>query len=1267
MKAKEVYPANINAIQIDQSDRGEFRYASSKLHNRCSVSGPARDMIGPPNLMLTTSTEGYSSKVSMVKVFRPVRPTTRSSVEPLGFRLSRKFDIPSFRRGRVTEVATLYKRKDQKVLPVNQARITGEGPGGEARWKKGVMEKEEMLLQGRPPSKWDKWLIPRIATTPEGTRLTPDRRATLHIGSELQPAEVDVLMRVLLNREMALSWEFREIGCIKPEVAPPQEIDTVPHEPWCAPNFPIPKALHKTVCDMLRERLDRGILEYCNGPYRNPWFLVKKHDGKYRMINAAMNINRVTRKDANLPPSPDEFAEDFAGMQIGSFIDFFSGYDQLTLAPVSRDMTAIHTPLGLLRQTTVLQGATNSVSQFVRVVTKILEEHIPNRARPFVDDIGVKGPKERYNNDEVPGLPGIRRFVMEHLQNLDQVLADLERAGATISAIKSKFGVSGMKVVGYVCDSDGRHPEAMKVAKIIEWRHCRSVTEARAFIGVCVYYRIWIPEFASIARPIFRLFQSGTPFDWGMPQILAMEKLKEALTTAPALMPISYEADAGEIIMAVDASLDGWGGILMQLDKEKKRHPSRYESGLWNEAERKYDAGKRECRGLLKMLKKVRHYLYGVRFVIETDAKTLVAQLNRSASDVPGALVTRWLAWIALFDFDVRHVSGKKHTAADGLSRRPATILEEEQPLEDDIDEFIAAELWSVQVVSPSTDLRPSLMSTGVYPFGFGDIQEEGEIALADEAVGVGERTQGKQLEAGYSVSSQQYADFLTTLKRPDEMDSKEFRQFKAEAMKYIVQDSHLFRRASKNVPLRRVVDATADRQLILKSLHEESGHRGQEGTYRRVADRYWWKDLYKDAVKHVQTCEECQKRDPGRKEEALHPTWVSSMWKKAAIDLVHLPKCQGYSYLAVLREDLSGWVEAKPLRNKEAKTVATFLWEVICRFGIFGQLTVDGGGEFQDVVSLLTRKYGIHRVQVSAYHPQANGMVERGHKPIVDALAKLEASGKGHWVENLNLVLFADRASVKVTTGVSPMRMNYGYEPLLPIETQVSSRNYLEWSKARTTAELLELRALQFDRRDTDLAEAQDRLRRRREEGKEYFDDTHRIRVEELKEGDLVLLHNSQRQKDMSRLNKLSFKWLGPYRIRQANPLRGSFALAEVDGAELGGTVAGNRLKKFYPRSGEFSVTRQMDPDGDRQDQQNEDEELDVTEMPPTQRDRSRRAAAAVESEDDASVLPSLRGNIQRQRSVSLNTQGTSIVEVEGEELRQWLHRARPRIEVRV
>ena len=362
---------------------------------------------------------------------------------------------------------------------------------------------------------------------------------------------------------MALAWDFSDVGRIRPEVTPPLKIDTVDHEPWHAASFPVAKSLKKVVNDMLRERMRNGILEPCHGPYRNPWFLVKKKNGKYRLINSATNINRVTIKDANLPPSPDQFAEEFAGRAIGSYLDFFSGYDQLELDQRSRDLTAIMTDLGLLRQCTLLQGATNSVAQFVRVVTKILQDLIPHIALPFLDDIGVKGPRTRYDEEEVLELPGARRFVLEHIQNLDAVLADLERAGATISAEKSMFGMKGLRIVGYVCDDKGRHPDSAKVLKILSWADCKDVVEVRAFIGICVYYRIWIQSFATVSAPIYGLLKRGVPFHWGTEQEEAMESLKEALTTAPALMPINYEPGAGTIIAAFDASGTGWGAVLM--------------------------------------------------------------------------------------------------------------------------------------------------------------------------------------------------------------------------------------------------------------------------------------------------------------------------------------------------------------------------------------------------------------------------------------------------------------------------------------------------------------------------------------------------------------------------------------------------------------------------------------------------------------------------------------------------------------------------------
>jgi hypothetical protein len=67
--------------------------------------------------------------------------------------------------------------------------------------------------------------------------------------------------------------------------------------------------------------------------------------------------------------------------------------------------------------------------------------------------------------------------------------------------------MDGFRIVGFLCDSSGRHPEAETVIKILNWPDCESVSEARGFIGICVYYRIWIKNFTAIVQPIFILFR----------------------------------------------------------------------------------------------------------------------------------------------------------------------------------------------------------------------------------------------------------------------------------------------------------------------------------------------------------------------------------------------------------------------------------------------------------------------------------------------------------------------------------------------------------------------------------------------------------------------------------------------------------------------------------------------------------------------------------------------------------------------------------------
>ena len=209
------------------------------------------------------------------------------------------------------------------------------------------------------------------------------------------------------------------------------------------------------------------VIEPCHGLYQNPWYLVQKNTlEKYWLVNVAVELNQITIQNANLPPSANEFFGEFTGCTISSLINFFSGYNQVELDKESRDLTGFMTPLGLMRMTMLAQGATNLVTQFVRIVPKILASYLRDQAKPFLDDVGVKGPKTMYNNEEF--APGIREYVVEHIQNLDKVLADLEQAKVTIAGAISQFCQAGIKIIGYICNADGCHPDISKVLKILD-------------------------------------------------------------------------------------------------------------------------------------------------------------------------------------------------------------------------------------------------------------------------------------------------------------------------------------------------------------------------------------------------------------------------------------------------------------------------------------------------------------------------------------------------------------------------------------------------------------------------------------------------------------------------------------------------------------------------------------------------------------------------------------------------------------------------------
>ncbi len=89
--------------------------------------------------------------------------------------------------------------------------------------------------------------------------------------------------------------------------------------------------------------------------YRNPYFLIKKkEENKYRLINNAVEINRIIIRDGNLSLIINEFSKKFGNYIITSFINFFSSYNQVKFNERSKNLTSFYILIRFYKMTTLL-------------------------------------------------------------------------------------------------------------------------------------------------------------------------------------------------------------------------------------------------------------------------------------------------------------------------------------------------------------------------------------------------------------------------------------------------------------------------------------------------------------------------------------------------------------------------------------------------------------------------------------------------------------------------------------------------------------------------------------------------------------------------------------------------------------------------------------------------------------------------------------------------------------------------------------------------
>ena len=986
------------------------------------------------------------------------------------------------------------------------------------------------------------------------------------IGKDLLlPQEIKLAEWIVGEHNAAFAWTDDERGAFDPKYFAPIEIPHISHIPWVLKQGPIPRGILNEVIKIIEDKWRSGVYEPSSSSYNSRWFCVFKKDGKsLRLVHSLEPLNAVTVRNAAMPPYTEVVAEDFAGRSVYTTLDLYVSFDQRQLHEKSRDMTTFNTPLGSFRLTVLPMGWTNSPAVLQGDITHILRPEIPHWTQPFADDVPIKGPKTRYELSDgsfetIPGNPGIRRFVWEHLESVHRIIQRVESYGATFSGKKAFIGVPRADILGHVCTYEGRIADPSRVQAIQDWPVPKTVSEIRAFLGTCGVLRIFIKGYTLIARPLIQLTRKDVPFEIGPQQLEAIARLKESILESPALLPIDYETDR-PVILAVDSCANGVGYILFQLGENKKRYPSRFGSITFNDRESRYSQAKLELFGLFRALRHTQIFTIGVkRFVVEMDAKYIGGMIN-SPTLHPNDAVNRWIAAILLFDFELVHVPALRHTGADGLSRRPRAPGDPPRDDGDELEDWIDQNAgFYIDLFTPSINdpilflLQSHVAKNHVFPV----------LSPSSPPPTALPRTPKALLREKKLVLIRK---FLQDLRRPADYSDEQYRLFIRQAMDYFFYEGNLYRKNQKGNP--QLVPKPEERLELVRYAHDVLGHKGIFATTQSLLVRFWWPELAKDVRWYVRTCHECQVRQTKYFNIPPVVVPVPSLFRKAHMDTFFMPKVGSYRYVLHARCAMSSWPEGRATTSDSHAVIAAFIFQdILCRWGGLDELVTDNAAPYIAAVDLLAKQYGIHHIRISGYNSRANGIVESKHFDVREAIMKTCRGKESKWREVLPQVFWAERVTIRKSTGYSPYFIAHGIHPLLPFD--ILEATYLAPTQnfGISTEELIAIRANQLARRPEELDEMRKRVAESRRKNLEQFEQRHGSHIIDFdfESGALVLVRNSRVEESLDRKTKP--RYLGPMVV--VRKTRGtSYIVAELDGAQAQLRVAGFRLIPYFPRT---------------------------------------------------------------------------------------------------
>ena len=408
--------------------------------------------------------------------------------------------------------------------------------------------------------------------------------------------------------------------------------------------YNLPFSSKEVVEKEIQVMLDLEIIEPSKSPYSSPVVLVRK-DGSCRFCIDFRGLNKITVFDAEPIPNVDDLFVRLAHSRFFTKIDLAKGYWQILVLPEDRPKTAFATQ-GLFQFIRMPFGLVSAPAVFARMMRML---HLADLSAENFFDILVHSASWS-----------------DHLHHVRNVLDRLKSYGLTARPSKILAGFQSLEFLGHVVGSGVLRPDESKTEKILQVSTPTTKKQVRSLLGLLSFYRRYIPGFASVAAPLTDLTKesgrSCRSIHWTPDCASALQEIQDILSRKPVLLLPRLDLP---FVLQTDASSTGLGAVLLQ-EFEDSLHPVCFASRKLLDREKRYSTIERECLAIIWAVHKFVRFLWGVRFVLQTDHRPLT---YLGTSNFKNSRIMRWALSLQEFSFEVLPVSSQANVFADLLSR----------------------------------------------------------------------------------------------------------------------------------------------------------------------------------------------------------------------------------------------------------------------------------------------------------------------------------------------------------------------------------------------------------------------------------------------------------------------------------------------------------------------------------------------------------------------------------------------------------------------